>query len=175
MTTAHAIWYEDIESPIGILRLVACSSGLSGIEFHSRRSSAASIAGWRRDSARFSPIRVQLEEYFAGRRREFDIELAPRGTPFQDSVWRELRNIPYGASISYAELARRVGRPSAYRAVGAANGANPWPIVVPCHRVIGSDRSLTGFGGGLEAKRALLRLEARGQTDAAGPRGRRAS
>lgn len=103
--------------------------------------------------------RRQLEEYFAGRRTSFDLPLAPQGTSFQLRVWEELRRIPYGQTISYGELARRVGLPRAARAVGAANGANPLPIVVPCHRVIGANGTLTGFGGGIEAKAELLAIE----------------
>ena len=101
----------------------------------------------------------QLTDYFAGRLREFDLPLALVGTEFQLAVWRELRRVPYGETTDYGELARRLGRPRAVRAVGAANGANPTPIVVPCHRVIGRDGSLIGYGGGLEAKRRLLALE----------------
>jgi methylated-DNA-[protein]-cysteine S-methyltransferase len=164
--TVSATWYDEIESPIGTLRLVACSSGLSAIQFQSGPRCTAAHADWHRDPAPFRSICGQLAEYFAARRRVFDVELAPLGTPFQRAVWRELRAIPFGTSISYAELARRVGRPSAFRAVGGANGANPWPIVVPCHRVVGSDRSLIGFGGGLEMKRALLRHEAVASGDA---------
>lgn len=111
------------------------------------------------DEARTAPLRAQLEEYFAGDRREFDLELAPQGTEFQLRVWSELRRIPYGATTSYGALSTAIGRPKASRAVGAANGANPIPIVVPCHRVIGSNGSLTGFGGGLETKKLLLELE----------------
>jgi methylated-DNA-[protein]-cysteine S-methyltransferase len=102
---------------------------------------------------------LQLAEYFAGKRRVFSLPLAPRGTPFQRSVWQALRQIPYGETVSYGELARRLGSTSGARAVGLANGANPLPIIVPCHRVIGADGSLTGFGGGLTIKRALLALE----------------
>lgn len=105
------------------------------------------------------PVRKQLESYFAGRRVGFDLDLAERGTPFQCDVWRALVAIPYGETTTYAELARRIGRPKAVRAVGAANGANPWAIVVPCHRVIGADGTLTGYAGGLERKRELLALE----------------
>ncbi len=101
----------------------------------------------------------QLDEYFRGQRREFDLELLAKGTPFQCRVWSELTRIPYGATISYRELAGRIGRPSAVRAVGAANGANPIPIIIPCHRVIGADGTLTGYGGGLPLKQALLSLE----------------
>lgn len=158
--TERLAWYDEIETPIGTLRLVANSAGLLAIQFPSTVRVAAAAAGWHRDAAPFRSVTSQLAEYFSGRRREFDVEFAPLGTPFQRAVWQELRMIPFGTAISYAALARRIGRPSAFRAVGAANGANPWPIVVPCHRVIGSDRSLTGFGGGLDVKRALLRLEA---------------
>jgi methylated-DNA-[protein]-cysteine S-methyltransferase len=108
----------------------------------------------------FSEAIAQLEEYFAGERRDFSLPLPLEGTPFQTTVWSALRTIPYGATVSYGELARRIGRPSASRAVGAANGANPLPIILPCHRVIGADRSLKGFGGGLETKRFLLAFEA---------------
>ncbi len=111
------------------------------------------------DADRVAGVAAQLAEYFAGRRRDFALALDPPGTPFQRQVWEELARIPFGATISYGELARRVGRPAAARAVGAANGANPIPIVLPCHRVIGSDGSLTGYGGGLPLKKALLALE----------------
>lgn len=113
------------------------------------------------DASRTAEVRRQLEEYFAGRRQEFDLPLAPRGTPFELSVWEELRRIPFGETRSYADIARALGKPAATRAVGLANGANPLPIVVPCHRVIGSNGSLTGFGGGLAAKARLLELEGR--------------
>jgi O-6-methylguanine DNA methyltransferase len=111
------------------------------------------------DAARCAAVARELAEYFAGRRRDFTLAVDPPGTPFQRQVWSELARIPYGGTLSYGELARRVGRPSASRAVGAANGANPIPIVLPCHRVIGADGSLTGYGGGLPIKRALLALE----------------
>ena len=101
----------------------------------------------------------QLVQYLTGHRKSFELELEPAGTPFQRQVWEELRRIPYGTTISYADLARRIGKPKAVRAVGAANGKNPLPIVIPCHRVIGKDGSLTGFGGGLDIKRWLLALE----------------
>jgi methylated-DNA-[protein]-cysteine S-methyltransferase len=104
---------------------------------------------------------TQLAEYFSGQRHTFDLELAPRGTPFQLAVWNALRDIPYGDTISYAELARRIGKPAAVRAVGAANGANPIPVIIPCHRVIGSNGTLTGYGGGIERKQWLLALEGR--------------
>ena len=102
---------------------------------------------------------AQLGEYFAGRRRRFELPLAPQGTPFQRQVWQALAGIPYGATVSYAQLARQIGNPAGLRAVGAANGRNPLPIVLPCHRVIGADGELTGFGGGLPVKQFLLQLE----------------
>ena len=115
---------------------------------------------WREgDNDVLRETHAQLDDYFAGKRRTFDLPLAPRGTEFQCGVWHTLAMIPYGETISYAQLATRVGKPSAMRAVGAANGRNPLPIVLPCHRVIGSDGSLTGFGGGLPTKQFLLSLE----------------
>jgi methylated-DNA-[protein]-cysteine S-methyltransferase len=110
-------------------------------------------------NATLDRARVQLEEYFSGNRKQFDLPLAPQGTPFQQEVWHTLATIPYGETISYAQLAQRIGKPTAMRAVGAANGRNPLPIVLPCHRVIGADGSLTGFGGGLPTKQFLLELE----------------
>jgi methylated-DNA-[protein]-cysteine S-methyltransferase len=151
--------YDVIETPIGPLLVAADAAGLRRIHFPTRGRPPAPGAGWVRDAAAFAKLARELAEYFAGRRRSFSIALAPEGTEFQLATWKALRGIPYGTTISYAELAERIGRPSASRAVGAANGANPLPIVVPCHRVIGADGSLTGFGGGLPVKRALLELE----------------
>jgi methylated-DNA-[protein]-cysteine S-methyltransferase len=109
----------------------------------------------------FAKALAQLDAYFAGKLRRFELPLAAQGTSFQREVWSALTTIPYGETVSYRELAQRVSRPLASRAVGAANGRNPIPIVIPCHRVIGADGSLTGFGGGLEIKRRLLALESR--------------
>jgi methylated-DNA-[protein]-cysteine S-methyltransferase len=111
------------------------------------------------DDDAIADVAAQLAEYFRGERRVFDLRLAPRGTEFQLAVWRALQRIPYGETRSYSDIAREIGRPAAVRAVGAANGANPIPIVIPCHRVVGSNGSLTGFGGGIETKRWLLALE----------------
>jgi methylated-DNA-[protein]-cysteine S-methyltransferase len=111
------------------------------------------------DRERCAAVTAQLTEYFAGTRKDFALPVAPRGSEFQRRVWEELARIPYGATISYAELAARIGRPNASRAVGRANGTNPIPVVIPCHRVIGTDGSLTGYGGGMPLKRALLALE----------------
>jgi len=151
--------YTHFESPVGPLLLSADEQGLRAIRFAVRGRPASPDPGWVEDPRPFRKASGQLDRYFAGELREFDLTLAPEGTPFQLEVWRALRRIPYGRTISYGELARRVGRPDASRAVGAANGRNPLPIVVPCHRVIGADGSLTGFGGGLPIKRALLELE----------------
>jgi methylated-DNA-[protein]-cysteine S-methyltransferase len=156
---AHVV-YTTMPSPVGPLLLAADADGLRLVEFANPRHRTMPEADWRDgDSALLCETRRQLGEYFSGVRRAFDLPLAPRGTDFQRTVWRALTCIPYGETISYGTLAHRIGLPSAMRAVGAANGRNPLPIVVPCHRVIGSDGSLTGFGGGLATKQFLLRLE----------------
>jgi methylated-DNA-[protein]-cysteine S-methyltransferase len=158
--------YTTIDSPVGSLLLAHDAGGLCGLQFVRGRRPAEPQQDWTRADAEFGDVIGQLREYFAGTRRDFDVRLAPQGTPFQRRVWAELCRIPYGETISYAELARRVGNPRAVRAVGLANGANPLAIVVPCHRVIGADGTLTGYGGGLPTKRHLLDLE-RGATGAA--------
>jgi methylated-DNA-[protein]-cysteine S-methyltransferase len=117
--------------------------------------------GWKREPAAFADVETQLHEYFSGERTSFDLELEPRGTPFQHRVWQALRQIPYGETMRYGELAERIGRPAAARAVGAANGANPIAVIIPCHRLIGANGALTGYAGGVERKQALLDLEAR--------------
>ena len=148
-----------IDSPIGPLMLAADDAGLRHIEFRDNRH-PANRADWHGgDSEILQASEAQLADYFAGTRRDFDLPLAPQGTAFQLQVWHELARIPFGATISYAQLAQRIGNPSGTRAVGAANGRNPLPIVLPCHRVIGADGSMTGFGGGLPTKEFLLRLE----------------
>ena len=149
-----------MDSPVGRLRLAADEEALRSIEFPSSRHPVALPAdSIEDDNAILAATRAQLREYFDGARDRFDLPLGPVGTEFQRSVWFALAGIPFGATLSYAQLAAQVGRPSAVRAVGAANGRNPLPIVLPCHRVIGSDGSLTGFGGGLPAKQFLLELE----------------
>jgi len=161
MPTKQTRWYDEMPSPVGTLRLVADEQGLCEIWFERGRHQKAPQSHWLRDAKPLAQARRQLEEYFAGTRQQFDLPLHPLGTPFQLEVWWELARIPYGATISYGELARRINQPQAMRAVGAANGRNPLPIVLPCHRVIGSDGSLTGFGGGLPTKRYLLSMESR--------------
>ncbi|KAF0243234.1 MAG: O-6-methylguanine DNA [Planctomycetota bacterium] len=149
--------FTRLDSPIGTLTLASDGASLTGLQM----SPATIGPDWKRDDR--APIlleaRKQLREYFSGARTRFDLPLAPKGTPFQLKVWEALREIPYSETRSYADIARYVGCPKGYRAVGLANGANPIAIVVPCHRVIGADGSLTGFGGGLPRKRALLKLE----------------
>ena len=150
----------ETPSPVGPLLLSGDEQGLRGISFQAGPHASVPSARWTRAREPFERAIAQLEEYFTGARRHFELPLAPEGSSFQLAVWAMLRRIPYGETITYGELARRLGRSSAARAVGAANGQNPIPIVIPCHRVIGSDGSLTGFGGGLDAKRRLLALEA---------------
>jgi len=156
----ESVLYTRIDSPVGPLLLAADEAGLRLIEFHTPRHPMSRIADWREgDDEVLRETQRQLGQYFDGRRRLFDLPLAPHGTPFQRCVWQALATIPYGQTISYAQLATRIGKPSAMRAVGAANGRNPLPIVLPCHRVIGTDGSLTGFGGGLPTKHFLLTME----------------
>lgn len=154
--------FTAIPSPVGPLTLASDGRALTWVEFENPKWPCRTRDAWTRDDDHpfFARARAQLDEYFAGARTEFDLELAPSGTEFQMKVWARLRHIPYGETISYAQLARDVGDVKATRAVGAANGQNPISIVVPCHRVIGSNGSLTGFGGGIERKKRLLALEA---------------
>ena len=158
MGRAQMYWHE-LESPVGRLLLAGEREQLRLVHFQAGPRPLRPKADWVADASAFRAAVKQINEYFAGVRRAFDLDLAMPGTDFQRAVWSALRSIPYGATVSYVELARRLGMPRAVRAVGSANGANPLPIVVPCHRVIGSDGSLTGFGGGLDAKRRLLELE----------------
>jgi len=149
--------HKTIASPIGNLTLHIDDDGaLTQLEF----GAAEAAAQTGREAAALDAVADQLREYFAGERSAFDLPLRPRGNAFEQRVWAELARIPYGQTASYAEIARRIGRPDAARAVGRANARNPIAIVVPCHRVIGSNGSLTGYAGGIDAKRALLALEA---------------
>ena len=157
----HRPFYTEIESPLGPLLLAADEAGLRQILFVNGRHPGAPEPSWQEDSAPLNETIRQLQAYFAGDLENFDLQLAPEGTPFQLEVWRRLCDIPYGKTISYGELAGRIGNPKASRAVGLANGSNPIPIVIPCHRVIGSNGKLTGYGGGLPIKEKLLALERR--------------
>jgi methylated-DNA-[protein]-cysteine S-methyltransferase len=149
-----------MDSPIGELTLTAVSGVLTGVHMNEQRHTPKLPAGCKRDDAGLAHVVAQLEAYFAGSLTDFDLPMEMGGTDFQRRVWASLREIPYGETISYGELARRVGNPKASRAVGLANGRNPLAIVVPCHRVIGADGSLTGYGGGLDRKVWLLEHEA---------------
>jgi methylated-DNA-[protein]-cysteine S-methyltransferase len=153
------ICYTRIASPLGLLLIAGDDFGLRHIMFPSEVPPSFPDAAWHEDAAPLAETIRQLEAYFAGELESFTLPLAPHGTPFQMEVWRRLCDIPYGQTISYGELARRIGNPKASRAVGLANGSNPIPIVIPCHRVIGSNGKLTGYGGGLPIKEKLLALE----------------
>jgi methylated-DNA-[protein]-cysteine S-methyltransferase len=164
MTTTQTLAYTEIESPVGKLLLAGTEESLHVLWFQSGERAIAPDSSWRRDEQPLQEAVRQLREYFAGHREEFTMHVEPTGTAFQRTVWNELRRIPYGQTISYGELADRVGNPKASRAVGLANGANPISIVVPCHRVIGANGKLTGYGGGLSTKEKLLALERRQMT-----------
>lgn len=157
--------FARVTSPVGKLLLVGTRQGtgvaLCGLYFEdARHAEQAVVAGAIEDGRAFVEVREQLDAYFAGERRAFALKLAPRGTEFQQRVWQALSAIPYGETTTYAAIARTIGQPNAVRAVGAANGRNPISIVVPCHRVIGRDGTLTGYAGGLPSKQRLLELEA---------------
>ena len=153
--------YAFLDSPIGRLLLAGDANGLQQILFSTDGRPASPDPEWIEDRSALAEASLQLKAYFAGELENFDLSLSPQGTPFQRRVWIELQKIPYGKTISYGELARRIGNPKASRAVGLANGSNPISIVIPCHRVIGSDGKLTGYGGGLPIKEKLLALERR--------------
>ena len=156
----EALLYTRIESPIGELLLVGDGHALHGLHMQEGRTAVAVDPEWRPADEPFAEVRRQLSEYFDGERTTFNVPLAMAGTPFQRRVWSALQEIPYGETTTYGQLAERLGRPAASRAVGLANGRNPIAVIVPCHRVIGSDGNLTGYGSGLERKRLLLDLEA---------------
>ena len=155
------MFYDPIDSPIGRILLAGDGDALAFIGLPESRHPFAIPTDWQRDARRFDAARTQFAAFFDGTLQTFSLALAPRGTAFQLRVWEALMTIPYGETISYVELARRIGQPTASRAVGLANGANPLSIIVPCHRVIGANGSLTGYGGGLDAKRFLLEHERR--------------
>lgn len=151
--------FTTVDSPIGWLLLAGDGTTLRLLRFVNGRHLATPDPSWVETPGAFRDVTAQLTAYFAGRLRAFDVPVDPGGTPFQNRVWRALQDIPYGQTESYGALARRIGDPKAVRAVGLANGANPIAIIIPCHRVVGSSGSLTGYGGGLPTKRALLSLE----------------
>lgn len=151
----HYCW---IDSPVGRLLVAGGKEGLTTLDFGSKQD-VGPCPEWKEDRKQFKKVIAQVEAYFAGKRKEFTINLTMEGTPFQIKVWQALHQIPYGTTVSYGQLARKIGKPKASRAIGAACGHNPLSIVTPCHRVIGSSGKLTGFGGGLVIKQALLALE----------------
>jgi methylated-DNA-[protein]-cysteine S-methyltransferase len=150
------MWFDEFATPIGRLTVAMEDGAIRHVLFEKGRYGATGREAWKRDASAVREAREQLLAYFAGERRAFDLPLLPSGTPFQQQVWNALREIPFGATRSYRDIALRIGNPNGVRAVGAANGRNPLPIIVPCHRVIGSDGSMTGFGGGLPVKQFLL-------------------
>jgi methylated-DNA-[protein]-cysteine S-methyltransferase len=152
-TTTH---YCETDSPLGPIVLSGHDGVLSGLHFTGHRHSPRPTDAWKLDEAAFDEVRRQLDQYFAGRLTQFDVPLAVHGSPFELTVWSALQDIAFGDTASYGEIAARIGRPGAARAVGAANGRNPISIIVPCHRVIGADASLTGYGWGVERKAWLL-------------------
>ena len=156
--------YDHFTSPQGRMLLVADDKALTAVCFVGQKYAPRVAADWKRDGAHalLRQAKRELAEYFAGKRTRFSIKLAPHGTPFQRSVWKAIAGVGFGKTIAYAELARRAGRPGSARAAGAATGRNPIGVIVPCHRIVGSNGSLTGYAGGLAKKRALLALEARG-------------
>lgn len=156
--------YGFCDSAHGPLLIAIERDGLRHVEFVQGERPVQPAPEWRRDDLALAPFVEQFEAYFAGRLRRFDLPMAARGTPFQQSVWRALCDIPYGETVSYLDIANAIGNPKAVRAVGAANGQNPLSIIVPCHRVIGRNGALTGYGGGLPIKRWLLALEQSGQS-----------
>ena len=153
------IYYTQVPSPIGQLTLCGDGQVLTGLYFSTGSKARGADPSWVENAACFAEASKQLEEYFAGTRRDFDLELKPQSTPFQSQVLQAHQTIPYGEVCSYKDIAEQIGNPKAVRAVGTANGSNPIAIIIPCHRVIGSNGALTGFGGGLDAKRHLLALE----------------
>ncbi|MBL1276731.1 MAG: methylated-DNA--[protein]-cysteine S-methyltransferase [Ectothiorhodospiraceae bacterium] len=155
------MYYTYLDTPIGELLLAGDQRALYELGFPGGPKRRRAELGWERRDTIFAEAKSQISQYFEGTRREFSLSLAPSGTPFQLSVLEELRKIPYGVTVSYRDIAMRLGKPQAMRAVGTANGRNPLPLIIPCHRVIGSNGKLTGFGGGLPTKEALLKLEQR--------------
>jgi len=153
------IYFSYFESAIGDLLLAGDGEVLNVLGFPGGKGKRRHQDGWKKDDSVFKEVGKQLSAYFAGELKKFDLKLAPQGTGFQRQVWKALQDIPHGETASYGEIASKIGRPLASRAVGAANGRNPIPVIIPCHRIIGSTGKLVGFGGGLETKTFLLNLE----------------
>ena len=157
----NVVYFDHVASPLGGLVLATDGEALTGVWFDGQKHQPPMGEGWQRrcDLPILQRTDRELAEYFAGERSEFEVPLAPSGTPFQRAVWNAIASVPYGGTIVYRELAARAGQPRAIRAAGAATGRNPWSIIIPCHRIVGADGALTGYAGGLERKRALLALE----------------
>ena len=155
------MWFDEFKTPIGMLKIAVDQKILRYVLFEKNKHKPLRVLDWKKDRSVTRVAREQLLQYFSGERNEFELEISLEGTEFQRRTWQMLANIPYGQTWSYAELAKRVDSPKAMRAVGAANGRNPLPIILPCHRVIGGNGSLTGFGGGLPVKQWLLEHESR--------------
>lgn len=159
MPVTSTVYFTTMPSPLGELLLTSDGTHLTGVYMTPHRHGPERSGRWERDEARLADAVRELREYFAGTRTSFDVPCAAAGTPFQKQVWAALARIPFGQTVTYGDIARRIGNPNAVRAVGLANGRNPISIIVPCHRVIGSDGSLTGYGGGIKNKEWLLRHE----------------
>jgi methylated-DNA-[protein]-cysteine S-methyltransferase len=157
----HTTHFTLVPSPVGTLTLVGDGDAVTGLYFETGSSIVTPRPGWKRDDHRLRSAAAQLAEYFAGKRTRFELAIAPRGTGFQKAVWAALLRIPFGQTASYGDIARAIGKPAASRAVGGANHRNPLSIIIPCHRVIGTDGTMTGYGGELYRKRLLLDLESR--------------
>lgn len=156
---AEPVWYTLLGTPLGALCIVGTTKGLTHVEFQDGERPVRLKPGWQEDQGVLGEARKQLQAYFEGRRQRFTLALAPEGTPFQQRVWRELQEIPWGTTTTYREIAERLGQPAAVRAVGHANGRNPIAIVIPCHRVVDANGRLTGYAGGIATKRRLLQHE----------------
>ena len=156
---ADPVWYTLLDTPCGALCIAGTTQGLTRVEFQDGERPVRPQPDWREDQGVLDEAREQLQAYFEGRRQRFTLPVAPEGTPFQQRVWQELQEIPWGTTTTYREIAEHLGQPAAVRAVGHANGRNPIAIVIPCHRVVGADGRLTGYAGGIATKRRLLQHE----------------
>ena len=156
---AESVWYTLLDTPFGALCIAGTGQGLTHVEFQDGERPLRPQPEWQEDQGVLDEARRQLRAYFEGRRQRFTLPVAPEGTPFQQRVWRELQEIPWGTTTTYREIAERLGQPGAVRAVGYANGRNPVAVVIPCHRVVGANGRLTGYAGGIATKRRLLQHE----------------
>jgi len=158
----QTVYYTHVSSPVGPLLVAGDQKAIKYISFPTGKTTIQPDSTWVQDGEPLQEAIKQLEDYFEGKQKQITFPIAPEGTPFQQKVWKALQEIPYGKTVSYGAIARKIGNPKASRAVGAANGKNPIPIIIPCHRVVGSTGQLTGFGGGIPTKKILLELEQKG-------------